>query len=162
MKSGGNHTGKPTLNSMSKPNLVAIEHDDYHASHVGRTADGTQFFLTTPFVPAIGGRAGREFVALYIFDAQGRFREARIDDLGTRVEYSEERARFTVESRLGELGKVEYCRIEVQPFEVERFGAVFGLVARPSEGEIDEWWVEVQPGNYMAFHEPFDSGEYDT
>ena len=147
---------------MSKPDLIAIDHDDYHASHVGRTADGGQFFLTTPFVPAIGVSASREFIALYLFDADGRFREARIDDLGTRAELDEGRARRTLEQRLSELGEVEYDRIEVQPFEVERFGTVFGLVARPPEDEDDGWWVEVQPGNYMAFHEPFDSGEYDT
>src|SRR5262249_12466767 len=71
--------------SRNKPKLIAIDHDEYHASHVGRTANGTQFFLTTPFVPAIEGSAGREFVAVYLFDARGRFHEARIDDLGTRA-----------------------------------------------------------------------------
>jgi hypothetical protein len=147
---------------MSKPALIAIDHDDYHASHVGRMADGGQFFLTTPFVPKGGGSAGREFIALYLFDADGRLREARIDDLGTRAQLDHERARHTFEQRLAELGEVEYARIEIRPFEVERFGTVFGLVARPPEDADDEWWVEVQPGNYMAFHEPFDSGEYDT
>ncbi len=147
---------------MNKPDLIAIDHDDHHASHVGHTTDGSQFFLTTPFVPAIRGSAGREFIALYLFDADGRFREARIDDLGTRAELEEETARRIFEQRLAELGEVEYDRIEVQPFEVERFGTIFGLVARPPEDEGDSWWVELQPGNYMAFHEPFDSGEYDT
>jgi hypothetical protein len=147
---------------MSKPRLIAIDHDDYHASHVGRTADGGQFFLTTPFVPAIGGSAGREFIALYLFDADGRFRDARIDDLGTRAELDRERACRSFEQRLAELGEVEYHRIEIQPFEVKRFGTVFGLIARPPENEHGGWWIEVQPGNYMAFHQPFDSGEYYT
>ena len=31
-----------------RPELIAINHDDYHAEHVGRTADGRQFFLTRP------------------------------------------------------------------------------------------------------------------
>lgn len=147
---------------MSKPGIIAIDHDDYHASHVGRTADGSQFFLTTPFVPALGGRAGREFVALYVFDAHGRFQEARIDDLGTRAEFDEQRARSVFDQRLAELGSVDYCRIEVEPFEIERFGITFGLVPRPPEDEDGGWWVEAQPGNFMAFHEPWDSGEYDT
>jgi hypothetical protein len=147
---------------MSKPNLVAIEHDDHHASHVGHLPDGRQFFLTTPFVPAIGGDAGREFVALYLFDKRGRFLDARIDDMGTRAELDEQRARNTFEQRLAELGPVEYGRIQVQPFEVERFGTTFGLVPRAPEEEDDEWAVEVQPGNYMAFFEPWDSGDYDT
>jgi hypothetical protein len=31
---------------------VALNHYDYDAGFVGRTKDGRQFFLTTPFVPA--------------------------------------------------------------------------------------------------------------
>jgi hypothetical protein len=147
---------------MSKPDLIAIDYDDYHASHVGCLSDGRLFFLTTPFVPAIGGSGGREFIALYLFDKRGRFVEARIDDLGTRADLDEQRAHVVFEQRLAELGPVDYSRIEVQPFEVERFGTTFGLVPRPPEEEGDDWWVELLPGNYMAFHEPWDSGEYDT
>jgi hypothetical protein len=147
---------------MSKPKLIAIDHDDYHATYVGRLVDRRQFFLTTPFVPAIGGSSGREFVALYLFDEHGRFLEARVDDLGTRAELDQQHAQAVFEGRLAELGTVDYCRIEVQPFEVERFGTAFGLIPRPPEEEDDDWWVEVQPGNYMAFHEPWASGEYDT
>ena len=147
---------------MSKPTLIAIDHDDYHASHVGHLSDGRQFFATSPFVPAIGGTAGREFVAVYLFDKRGQFLEARIDDMGTRAELDEQRGRAMFERRLAELGPVEYDRIEVQPFEVERFGTTFGLVPRPPKEDDDDWWVELLPGNYMAFHEPWDSGEYDT
>jgi hypothetical protein len=124
--------------------------------------DGRQFFLTTPFVPASGSEPGREFVAVFLFDKRGRFLEARIDDLGTRAELDEARARSTFEQRLAELGPVEYGRIEVQPFQVERFDTSFGLIPRPPEEEDDEWAVEMQPGNYMAFFEPWDSGDYDT
>ena len=35
-----------------KPEKIAINHDDYHAEHIGRTKLGHQFFLTAPFVPA--------------------------------------------------------------------------------------------------------------
>ena len=147
---------------MGKPTLISIDHDDHHASHVGRLPDGRQFFLTTPFVPAIGGSAGREFVALYLFDKHGRFFEAKIDDLGTRAQLDEDHVRDRFKRRLAELGPVEYGRIDVQPFEVQHFATTFGLVPRPPEEDGDDWWVEVQPGNYMAFHEPWDSGEYDT
>lgn len=146
---------------MSKPDLIAIDHDDHHAEHIGHLPDGRQFFLTSPFVPA-AGVPGREFIALFLFDEHGGFLEARIDDLGTRAELDQQQANRLYEQRLTELGAVEFGRIEVQPFEVERFGTNFGLVPRPPEDEDDEWWVELQPGNYMAFHEPWDSGEYDT
>lgn len=68
----------------SAPELIRINHDDYHARHIGWTADERQFFLTNPFVPKLGGEEGREFLALYIFDAEGSLLEARIDDLGVR------------------------------------------------------------------------------
>ncbi len=152
----------PTRTAMSKPNLIAIEHDDYHAKHIGTLPDGRQFFLTNPFVPAMGGDAGREFVALYLFDKHGRLIEARIDDLVTRAELNEQRARSTFDQRLAEIGPIEYGRIEVQPFDVVRFGTTFGLVPRSPEEDHDAWAVEAQPGNYMAFFEPWDSGDYDT
>jgi hypothetical protein len=146
------------------PDLIAIDHDDHYASHVGRTPDGRQFFITTPFIPATSD-AGREFIAVYLFDKEGKLIEARIDDLGPRAALDQEHEQQLLARRLSELGAVQLGRIEVGPFEVERFGTTFGLVLQPPENESDEddgWWVEVQPGNYMAFHEPWDSGEYDT
>ena len=147
---------------MSKPVIIAIDHDDYHASHVGTIADGRQFFLTSPFIPAIGGSAGREFVALFLFDSRGKFLEARIDDLGTRAQLELEHVRAAFDKRFAELGVVRFGRIEVEPFEFTQMGTRFGLVPRPPEDGGEDWWVELQPGNYMAFHEPWDSGEYYT
>ena len=150
------------------PARIAIDPDDYLASAVGRTADGRQVFVTEPFVPARGGDPGREFLAVYLFDRRGALLEARIDDLGPRAALDPEAARDLRERRVAELGPLERRRIEVQPFQLERFGVTFGLVPRPPDeeaGEADDedgWWVEAQPGNYMAFHEPWDSGEYDT
>jgi len=144
---------------MSKPTIIAIDHDDYQARHVGRLPDGRQFFLTEPFTFAVSGCPGRNFVALFLFDKRGRFVEARVDEVtaGNHAEYQS-----TFDRRLAELGSVEYARIEVQPFAIQRFGLTFGLVPRPPEEGDDDWWVELQPGNYMAFSEPWDSGQYDT
>ena len=146
---------------MAPPEKIAIDHDDYRAEHIGRLGDGRQFFVTNPFVPALDG-PGREFLAVYLFDADGKLLEARIDDLGTREKLDEAAARKKLEDRLAELGKVKHQRIEVRPFELERFGVTFGLIARPPEEEDEDWWVTLEPGDYMAFHEPFDSGDYDT
>lgn len=167
-KEAARRTNRPLRAELSarvlrkKPQLIAIDHDEHHASHIGHFSNGRQFFLTTPFVSASGADAGREFVALYLFDKHGRFLEARVDDLGRRANLNEQRARRIFEQRLAELGPVEYGRIEVQPFEVRRFGTKFGLVPRAPEDEDDEWVVEMQPGNYMAFFEPWDNGDYDT
>jgi hypothetical protein len=60
------------------------------------------------------------------------------------------------------LGTVSFDRILVRPFAVLRFGTAFGLLIRKPEDDDDIWWVEMHPGNYMAFSEPWDSGGYDT
>ncbi len=145
-----------------RPNKIAIDHDDYHAEHIGRTKSGEQFFLTTPFEPAINGNEGCEFIALFKFDKEGNLLENSIDEFGPRGSYDEDKRKEQYYARLNELGEVEYCRIEVKPFAVEKNGIQFGLIVREPEDEEDVWAVELLPGNYMAFFEPWDSGEYDT
>lgn len=149
-------------NPDGSPKLVAINHDDYHAEHVGRTADGRQFFLTTPFEPGDGGKTGNEFVALFLFDGGGKLIEAKIDQFGPRSTMDEKKRRAVYRARLRELGAAKFERIEVAPFSVKRFGTEFGLIACPPEEEDGEWVVELHPGNYMAFFKPWDSGDYDT
>jgi hypothetical protein len=144
------------------PTIIAINNDDDCAKHVGRTSNGRQFFLTMPFEPTHGGKLGREFVALYLFDASGNLIEARIDDFGPRETMDRDQALRIYDRRLKEFGDVRFARIEIAPFVVERFGCIFGLIPRVPEEDGDPWAVEAQPGNYMAFFEPWDSGEYDT
>ena len=145
-----------------RPELIAIGHDDYHAEYVGHLSDGRQFFLTAPFEPAIGGKQGCEYVALFTFDAEGNLLDAQIDSLGPRESLDHDTRQRCRDQRFKSLGDVTFGRIEVRPFAVERFGTIFGLLVREPEDEEDIWAVEMQPGNYMAFFEPWDSGEYDT
>lgn len=144
------------------PKLLSIEPDGHRARDVGRTADGLQFFLTNPFLPATGGSEGREFLALYLFDPAGQLHEARIEDLGTRAEIGPTKYRRLFAERLADIGPVTRCRIEVTPFRVERFGTVFGLIAHPPEADDAVWQVTAEPGDYMEFRAPWDSGKYDT
>src|SRR5215207_2086007 len=138
------------------PDIIAIDHDDHSARYVGRTADGGQFFLTTPFEPATDARPGCEYLALYRFDDAGQLVDARIEDLGPRATMDEDKRVRLRDRWLDELGEVSYERIEVAPFVVNRFGTEFGLVARePDDDDGDVWAVEMQPGNYMAFFEPW-------
>jgi hypothetical protein len=149
--------------SSEPPLLIAINHDNYHAKHIGRTADGRQFFLTNPFVPAYPNeRPGTEFIALYIFDKAGNLLDAKIDNLGPRASLNEYDAQKAYDRRLSELGNVTFQRIEVKPFTIQQYNVEFGLVLRPPEDDDDGWIVEVEPGNYMAFFAPWDSGDYDT
>jgi hypothetical protein len=138
------------------PTVIAIDPDDYHARHVGHALDGRQFFLTTP------NELKAMFVALYTFDAKGSLLEAAIDAWSPDSVENRNAVSARCAARLEEIGPVQARRIVVAPFAVERFGIKFGLVPKPPESAEDTWWVEAQPGSYMAFHAPWDSGVYDT
>jgi hypothetical protein len=140
---------------------VALDHDDYDAEYVGRTKDGRQFFLTTPFVPGAGKRS-REFIALYVFDKAGFLKSATIDDLGPRATMDEVARVARWDQLLASLGDVKYRRIKVAPFKIECFGVEFGLIPRPPEEAGEDWCVTVEPGDYMCFWPPWSTGDYDT
>lgn len=144
------------------PAVFTIDPDEHHARHVGRMPDGRQFFLTTPFVPATEADPGGEYVALYIFDDEGRLADASIESFGPRAAIDEPAYKASYQRLLDGLGDVRFERIEIEPFAVAKFDTHFGLIVRPPEDDEDIWAVEVQPGNYMAFFEPWDSGDYDT
>lgn len=146
-----------------RPTRIAINRDDYHAKHVGHTADGRQFFLTQPFDPGTyGADDARVFVALYLFDRQGRFLHAEIDAFADRDQNDRAAIRAAYQRRLQQLGSVTFDRIEVEPFAVERFGTTFGLIIREPTSGDETWWVTAEPGDYMAFSAPWDCGLYDT
>jgi hypothetical protein len=67
------------------PPRVRIDHDDYHAKHVGRASRGEQSFLNGPFVPAVRANPGREFIAVYLFDGAGALIEARANRESSRA-----------------------------------------------------------------------------
>lgn len=145
------------------PKTFPINHDDYHARYVGRLSDGRQFFLTTPFEPAIGNNAGCEFVALFLFAADGSFLEARIDRLGPRKDLDEAHRDSVIQARIGELAAAgsTFRRIRIAPFETKQHGTTFGLIPHQPEDEEDELTIELHPGNVMAFFPPWE-GDYDT
>ncbi len=102
---------------------------------------------------------------MYLFDAKGDLLEARVEEVISRQ--GDDETIFELEQMVAELGEVVFGRIEIKPFSVKRFDLEFGLVVqRPTPTERtqgEDWlWVSLQPGDAMAFQEPFDSGEYDT
>jgi len=143
------------------PKTFPINHDDYHAKYVGRLPDGRQFFLTTPFVPETPNDPGCEFVALFLFDKQGAFLEAKIDNLGSRKGLDEERAKSAMQARVDELAAADFGRIKIAPFETQQYGVPFGFIPQQPEEEDDDLSIELHPGNYMAFFPPWE-GDYDT
>ncbi|MEZ5974984.1 MAG: hypothetical protein R3E96_09135 [Planctomycetota bacterium] len=128
--------------------------------HIGHTQDGRQFFLTTPFEPAIEGSAGCEYIALYLFDA-GRAiaRGSGSIGLARAPNFDRDAARAATEA-LGFARQGDPRGISASPC-VERFGTEFGLIPRDCEHPDDVPAVILMPGDYMAFFEPWE-GYYDT
>lgn len=146
------------------PKTIRIRPDEDDARYVGVCETGESFFLTNPFVPASAADAGCEYVALYRFNAAGVLLDAQIQSLGPRAGLRPGQLQAALEQSLQSLGKFRKKTIRVAPFSVSRFGIDFGLIAVPPESfhdPDDHWWVEAQPGNYMAFYPPW-SGDYDT
>jgi len=141
---------------MSFPNTFPIIHDDYHAERIGKLPDGTQFFVTTPFRPESKDIPGAEYLAVFLFESNGTFREARIDNLGSRAEMDKESAQVLLGQRMSELVGAKFCDIEVSHFSLQFDETEFGFIPQDETGGI-----ELQPGNYMAFFPPWD-GYYDT
>jgi hypothetical protein len=141
--------------NMGAPELVYVEYDDYHAKYIGCTATGVQFFSPPIFVPG-----GDEFVVLFLFNQAGDLIESKIENFGPRSTYDAERARALRADWLAQLEPFQYQDIRVKPFFVEHSGEMLGMI--PVKWDDDDWGVHVLPGDVMAFHEPWDSGIYDT
>lgn len=145
------------------PTHIVIARDEYHAEFVGTTADGRQFFLTTPFIsPGPENATGCEYIALYVFDQDGVLLEATIDDLGPRANLDNEARERRRDEMIRSLGAYEYCDIKIAPFRVERFGVEFGLIVHPPEDPDGDWCAIFEPGDVMCFWPPWTSGDYDT
>lgn len=139
------------------PALIALDPDEHHARYVGRAPDGRQFFLSTPFVPG-----QNDYLALYVFDEDGALLQATVEDLGPRHSLEECELAKRQAKLLATLGEVTTEGIEVAPFSIERSGVRFGFILHQPEEEGDDYSVTVEPGSYMCFWPPWDSGEYDT
>lgn len=99
---------------------------------------------------------------IYLFDKNGDLIEALIDEFGPRNKMDIDARDALCKKRLDDLGDIEFGRIEIEPFSIEKFGVTFGLIPNEMDDEDDELSFSLMPGDYMAFYEPWDSGDYDT
>ncbi len=102
----------------------------------------------------------RDFICTFWFDDDGNLVQHRIDELGVREGYDRSAAENIWNAHLSDVGELDPAPFWVRPFSVEFAGFSFGLI--PREMDEEEWQVTFEPGNTMAFYEPWDSGEYDT
>ncbi|MVM38892.1 hypothetical protein GO730_17345 [Spirosoma sp. HMF3257] len=147
---------------MPIPKKIPIMREkNYHTHFLGKYDNGTQFFgYETFFFPGTypngkdWEKFRREYVVLYLFDEDGRFIDFEYWYAGTTSERQDTTAKL--EQMVSSRGPYEFSDIEVELFQTEIDGEVFGLVA-DEEGET----VELMPSSTIAFSEPW-NGEYYT
>jgi hypothetical protein len=64
-----------------------------------------------------------------------------------------------VASRLTELGEYILEPIEVEPFAEDGKGVTFGWMVNQFDGEYS---INIEPGEFIAYYEPWDGLAYDT
>ena len=144
------------------PDRITMIPDDYNTEFVGTAEDGRHFFLTTPFEPGdAAGAGGNEFVALFYWNSNGEFDSMEVDEFGSRESMDSAAHDAKMQERLKELGEYRLEQISVAPFSQDAFDSTFGLVPRAPEDPDGIAYVELLPGNYVAYTWPWD-GEYDT
>ncbi|HEX4443205.1 MAG TPA: hypothetical protein VHZ81_06510 [Galbitalea sp.] len=148
------------------PVRFTIIPDDYHVPFAGRTGDGKLFFLSNELfgVPASTGEPS-SFIGLFLWNADGSFDQVMYEAVArpTRLPSAQAvpgGAEDAFNRWILSLGDYVLEEIQVAPFAVEFDGVTFGFV--PNEIDEDLISVNVEPGDFMAYYEPWDGEEYDT
>ena len=144
---------------MSAPTRFTIQPDDYHARFVGTTGDGLRFFITTPYEAPTSIDPGTEFVAMFLWNADGSFHSVDIDSFGPRETIHEMDRQDALERLFARTGEAVIEPISVEPFAVQSHGTTFGFVPFAS-GDVAS--VTLQPGDYMTYTSPWDGESYAT
>jgi hypothetical protein len=142
------------------PERFTIVPDDYHIPYAGTAQDGRKFFLSEEFF----GRGGA-YVGLFLWSADGTFDEVRVDRVARPVglppgQAGPAGAKALVDARLSDLGDYRLGPIEVEPFTEKIDGVTIGWHI----GQYDngEYYINIEPGDFIVYYEPWDGIEYDT
>jgi hypothetical protein len=142
------------------PERFTIVPDDYHVPYAGTAADGRRFFLSSELF-----KGDSAYVALFLWNADGTFDELRVDAAARPDDLpigqaGSVGAESLVDARLAELGDYVLEPIEVEPFTREVDGVRFGWhVGQYDDGE---YFINIVPGDFIAYYAPWDGLEYDT
>lgn len=142
------------------PSRFTIRPDDYHIPYAGTAADGRRFFLSDELFSA-----DASYVGLFLWKPDGSFDQVRIDTVGRPSDAPPGQAAPGVDdadlmtTRLRELGVYKLEPIDVAPFLETVDGVEFGWRFQTFEGASS---INVEPGDFIAYYEPWDGYEYDT
>jgi hypothetical protein len=143
------------------PERFTIVPDDYHVPYAGTAEDGRRFFLSEElFSPE-----GSAYVGLFLWNADGTFDKVRVAEVSRPSglppgQAAPAGAGALVKARLAELGDYVLEPIEVEPFTENVDGVTFGW--KVGQYEDGEYYINIEPGDFVAYHEPWDGLQYDT
>ena len=148
------------------PRRFRIVPDDYHVPYAGTAEDGRRFFLSQElFGLGTADRPGSAYVGLFLWKADGTFDEVRVDPVGRPAgvpagQAAPAGADDLVAARLAELGEYVLEPVEVEPFLEKVDGVSFGWkVGWYDDGTC---YLNIEPGNFIAYYAPWDGLDYDT
>ncbi|GAA1594375.1 hypothetical protein GCM10009804_58760 [Kribbella hippodromi] len=141
------------------PTRFRIVPDDYHVPYAGTAADGRKFFLSDELFSR-----DSSYVGLFLWKADGTFDEVKVDKVTRPAglppgQAASANADKLVAARLAELGKYVLEPIDVEPFTKEIDNITFGWEVSQYEGEYS---IHIEPGDFIAYYEPWDGLGYDT
>lgn len=142
------------------PTRFTIRPDDYHVPYAGTAQDGRKFFLSDELF-AFDGKA---WVGLFLWKADGTFDEVHVRSVGRAVGVPPGQAApgsgdSSVDQMLAPLGNYHLEPITVQPFTRRVDGVEFGWKVNHHDGM---YTINIEPGDFICYYEPWDGYEYDT
>lgn len=151
---------RPAGEREAHPDRFTIRPDAWTIRHAGRAEDGRLYFLSDALFSD-----DANFVGLFLWTADGRFSEVQVSAVdrpdgipsGQGVSAG---ADELIRERLAALGRVEPGPITVAPFLETVDGVEFGW--RPGHYDDGTAYLNIEPGNFICYHAPWDGLEYDT
>jgi hypothetical protein len=140
------------------PERFTIRPDDFHIPYAGTAEDGRKFFLSEELF------ADSNYVGLFLWRADGTFDEVRVNAVPRPkglppAQAAPAGATALIDERLDELGDYVLEPIEVEPFTTKVHGVTFGWRVSRFRGI---YTINVEPGDFIAYYEPWDGRGYDT
>jgi hypothetical protein len=141
------------------PERITIVPDDYHVPYAGTAEDGRRFFLSEELFAG-----GSGYVGLFLWAADGTFDRVDVEPVARPSglpsgQAGRSGAGDVVASKLALLGDYVLEPIEVAPFLEEVDGVAFGWKVAEDAGE---YYVTIEPGDFICYYAPWDGLEYDT
>ena len=159
----GLESGSRGEGGTARPERFTIVPDDYHVPYAGTAQDGRKFFLSDELFD-LESEEGTGFVGLFLWKSDGTYAEIRVDAIPRAEDIppgqaASSGAKDLVEKRLQELGDYTLEAITVEPFLETVDGVAFGWAITEFDGQYS---INIEPGNFIAYYEPWDGLGYDT